>query len=59
MKIKRGKYYILFIISATMLLSLFPVDFNFSNNPTFGIVTIDEPIISSREIISQLNDKKS
>ena len=56
MKINKGKYYILFIIFSTMILSLFPMDFDFSNNPKFGVVTIDEPIISSREIIHQLNE---
>ena len=32
------------------------MDFSFSNNPTFGIVLIEDPIVSSREIISQLNE---
>ena len=50
------KYYILFVITAVMLFSFFPMDFSFSNNPTFGIVLIEDPILSSREIISQLNE---
>ena len=32
------------------------MDMNLSNNPSFGIVTIDEPITSSREIVAQLNE---
>ena len=55
MKKNKAKYYILFVISAAMIFSLIPMNINFSNNPTFGIVTIDEPITSSREIIAQLN----
>mgnify|MGYP006206512985 CR=1 FL=1 len=55
MKNNRIKYYILFVISAAMIFSLIPMDINFSNNPKIGVVTIDEPIMSSREVISQLN----
>ena len=55
MKNNRTKYYILFVISAAMIFSLVPMDINFSNNPKIGVVTIDEPIMSSREVISQLN----
>jgi len=40
-----------------MILSVLPVDFQFFNNsPKFGLVTIDEPIVSSREIILQLDE---
>ena len=56
MKISKGKYYILFVIFSTMVLSFLPMDFDFSNNPKFGVVTINEPIVSSREIIYQLNE---
>lgn len=38
-----------------MLFSFIPMDFNFSNAPRFGIVTIDEPITSSIDVIAQLN----
>ena len=55
MKNNRTKYYILFVISAAMIFSLVPMDINFSNNPKIGVVTIDEPIMSSREVISELN----
>ena len=50
------KYYIFFVITAAMIFSLIPMDMNLSNNPSFGIVTIDEPITSSREIVAQLNE---
>ena len=57
MKRVKGRYYILFIILAVMILSRFPIDISlFNDNPTFGIITIDEPIVYSREIISQLNE---
>ena len=52
----KTKYYILFVISAAMIFSLVPMDLNFSNNPSFGVVIIDKPITSSREIVSQLNN---
>ena len=56
MKKIKMKYYILFIISTVMLLSVFPQDFSFFNsNPKFGLVNIDSPITSSRDIIKQLN----
>ena len=57
MKKIKGRYYILFVILSVMILSQFPINISlFNNNPTFGIITIDEPIVSSREIISQLNE---
>ncbi len=52
----KSKYYILFIISAVIIFSLIPMELDFSNNPRFGIVTINEPITSSREILEQLSD---
>lgn len=52
----KSKYYILFIISAVIIFSLIPMELDFSNNPRFGIVTINEPITSSREIVEQLSD---
>lgn len=40
-----------------MILSVLPFDLKlFNNNPKFGLVTIDEPIISSRDIILQLDE---
>ena len=51
------KHYILFILIATMIISLFTSDINFfDNNPKFGLIDIDEPISYSREIVSQLNE---
>ena len=35
------KYYIFFVITAAMIFSLITMDMNLSNNPSFGIVTID------------------
>lgn len=52
----KSKYYILFIISTAIIFSLIPMELDFSNNPRFGIVTINEPITSSREIVEQLSD---
>ena len=52
----KSKYYILFIISAVIIFSLIPMELDFSNNPRYGIVTINEPITSSREIVEQLSD---
>ena len=52
----KKKYYILFVISATMILSFIPIDIDFSSNPNFGVVTIDEPITSSRDIVKQLSE---
>lgn len=52
----KKKYYILFVISATMILSFIPIDIDFSNNPNFGVVTIDEPITSSRDIVKELSE---
>ena len=60
MKKNKTKYYILFIISAAMIFSLIPLDIDlFNSNPTFGLVTINAPITSSREIVSQLNEFKN
>ena len=36
------KYYIFFVITATMIFSLIPIDMNFSNNPTFVSGSLNE-----------------
>ena len=56
MRKNRIKYYILFVISAVMIFSLVPIDINFSNSPRFGLITIDEPITSSRYIVKRLTE---
>ena len=56
MKDNKIAYYILFVISAVMIFSLIPMDIDFSDNPTFGIITIDEPIVSSIEVVTKLSE---
>ena len=56
MKDNKIAYYILFVISAVMIFSLIPMNIDFSDNPTFGIITIDEPIVSSIEVVTKLSE---